>query len=99
MGTGGPHFRIRFVEYDAPNHRLWILGQRCHHGATGTIIAAAACVGLIAETAVIAKRKVSYAVTRVPAVTGGALMVGGVMMLHDWKDRALWFKRGHGSQP
>ena len=55
-------------------------------------------MGLIAETAVIARRKVTHVVTRVPAVTGGALMVGGAMMLHDWKDRALWFKRGRGSQ-
>jgi hypothetical protein len=23
----------------------------------------------------------------------------GLMMAHDWKDRALWFERGRGSQP
>jgi len=27
------------------------------------------------------------------AATGGALMV------HDWKDRSIWFQRGYGSQP
>jgi hypothetical protein len=26
-------------------------------------------------------------------VTGGALMV------HDWKDRGIWFERGRGTQP
>ena len=39
------------LEYDALRHRLWIFGQRCHHGAAGTIAAAFACAGLIAEPA------------------------------------------------
>jgi hypothetical protein len=99
MRTGGQQSRTRFVEYDGPNHRLWILGQRCHHGATGTIIAAAACVGLIAETAVLAKREVRSALMRAPVVTKGVLVLGGAMILHDWKDRAHWFERGRGSQP
>ena len=29
------------VYYDRTRRRLWIKGQRCHHGATGTILAAA----------------------------------------------------------
>ena len=36
---GGKKAGDRFVEYDATAHRLWILGQRCHHGATGSIVA------------------------------------------------------------
>ncbi len=27
--------------YDAARRRLWICGQRCHHGATGALLAAA----------------------------------------------------------
>jgi hypothetical protein len=32
----------RVVEYDAMRRRLWIFGQRCHHGAAGTLVAGAA---------------------------------------------------------
>jgi hypothetical protein len=70
----------RFVEYDAFRRRLWILGQRCHHGATGSFVAAAAVL--------IGRRRSRFAL----ALTGSALMV------HDWKDRPIWFERGHGSQ-
>ena len=79
--------RRKPVEYDALRHRLWIFGQRCHHGAAGMIAAACACAGLIAEP--------SHTVR--PAVV--ALAAGGVLMLHDWKDRSIWFERGYGSQP
>jgi hypothetical protein len=48
------------VRYDAMQRRLWISGQRCHHGATGAFLAA----------------------------------VGFVLMLHDWRDRRIWFRRG-----
>ena len=48
------------VYYDAVQRRLWISGQRCHHGATGALLAA----------------------------------FGFVLMLHDWKDRTQWFRRG-----
>jgi hypothetical protein len=81
----------KLVEYDTLRHRLWIFGQRCHHGATGTLVAAAAFLALAAETAVDpdpAPRTVFAAVA-----AGGALM-----MAHDWKDRAIWFERGRGSQ-
>jgi hypothetical protein len=79
--------RSKPVEYDVLRHRLWIFGQRCHHGAAGTIAAVCACAGLIAEP--------SHAVR--PAVL--ALAAGGALMLHDWKDRSIWFERGYGSQP
>jgi hypothetical protein len=77
------------LQYDAPRRRLWILGQRCHHGATGSLMAAAGCLGLLAA----------------PASTSGAswrtlaVAAGSAMMAHDWKDRAIWFERGYGSQP
>ncbi len=82
----------RFVEYDAIRRRLWILGQRCHHGATGSLAAALACVGIVADTAGFGafgdkRRKLALALT------------GGALMAHDWKDRAIWFERGRGTQP
>jgi hypothetical protein len=82
----------RLVEYDAIRRRLWILGQRCHHGATGSLVAALACAGIVAETAgtgALRDRRRALAL----ALTGGALMA------HDWKDRAIWFERGRGTQP
>jgi hypothetical protein len=27
-----------------------------------------------------------------------ALAAGALMMVHDWKDRSIWFERGRGSQ-
>jgi hypothetical protein len=31
----------KVLYYDGARRRLWILGQRCHHGATGALLAAA----------------------------------------------------------
>jgi len=78
--------RRKVVEYDALRRRLWILGQRCHHGAAGSIVAAAACAGLVAEPSAIS-----------PTIV--VLAAGGALMAHDWKDRSIWFERGYGSQP
>lgn len=79
------------VEYDALRRRLWIFGQRCHHGATGSVVAVIACLGLMLESAQApvpgARSKLALAVT------------GGVLMAHDWKDHAIWFERGRGTQP
>jgi hypothetical protein len=46
--------------YDRRLRRLWIRGQRLHHGTTGALLAA----------------------------------TGILLMVHDWKDRGLWFARG-----
>ena len=67
------------LHYDAVQRRLWIAGQRCHHGATGTLLATAGVVGLL--------------VLRSPALSG-MIAAGGVLMAHDWHDRAVWFARG-----
>jgi hypothetical protein len=76
----------RPVEYDAVRRRLWIFGQRCHHGATGTFVAAAACLGIALE--------------RQPTIPLASIIAtGGLLMAHDWKDRGLWFRRGYGTQP
>jgi hypothetical protein len=87
------HRPARLVEYDALRRRLWIRGQRCHHGATGALVAMGACLGLVADQ---------------PAALGpspGARamiaigVAGGVLMFHDRKDRSFWFERGRGTQP
>jgi hypothetical protein len=80
------YFSRRLVEYDALQRRLWILGQRCHHGATGSVVAVLACLGLAAERA-----------DRAPLLALAA--TGGALMAHDWKDHPLWFQPGRGSQP
>ncbi len=51
------------IHYDRVRRRLWVFGQRLHHGATGALLTFAGAVG-----------------------------VG--LMLHDWKDHAVWFSRG-----
>lgn len=76
----------RLVEYDSPSRRVWILGQRCHHGATGSLVAAAACLGMLVE------RDTRSALLALVA-TGTALMA------HDWKDHSIWFEPGRGTQP
>jgi hypothetical protein len=39
------HASSSLVEYDAIRRRVWIFGQRCHHGATGALVAGAAILG------------------------------------------------------
>jgi hypothetical protein len=74
------------IRFDSHRKRLWVMGQRCHHGATGAMLAGMAAAGLVAA--------------RMTARTTLALTAAaGLMMAHDWKDRALWFERGPGSQP
>jgi hypothetical protein len=75
----------RAIEYDAVRRRLWLFGQRCHHGATGTVLTLAA-LGCLATHRLTARGTVTLAAT------------GGFMMVHDWKDRSMWFQRGAGSE-
>jgi hypothetical protein len=91
MRAGAGHSVRKVVEYDTLTRRLWILGQRCHHGATGTVLAAAACLALISDPAPIEKPVVGSS-------SALALAAGALMMVHDWKDRSIWFERGRGSQ-
>ncbi len=93
MRFGKQALTQRMVEYDAARRRLWIAGQRCHHGATGSIVASLAAVGLVADTARLLKLGSGPRAMVALALTGGALMV------HDWKDRPIWFERGRGTQP
>ena len=79
-----PELIRRPVYYDAATRRLWIYGQRCHHGATGALLAAAGTAALAAVKA--------------PALAA-VVAAGSVLMVHDWRDRAIWFERGWGTQP
>ncbi|MBV9310159.1 MAG: hypothetical protein JOZ73_04975 [Solirubrobacterales bacterium] len=87
MEPTGANSCRRFVEYDALRRRVWIFGQRCHHGATGTVVAALACLGFVVEQPSVKPRSLLAL-----AATGGALMA------HDWKDHALWFKRERANE-
>lgn len=71
----------RLLSCDLRQRRIWVGGQRLHHGATGIAVAGAGLAGLL--------------IRRTPA--GRALaytLAGGVLMAHDWKDRGVWFRRG-----
>jgi hypothetical protein len=92
MRSDRGHSQARLVEYDALRRRLWIRGQRCHHGATGSIVAAAAALGILAAPA-----PAPRTLARGPSIL--ALAAGGALMIHDWKDRSRWFERGYGTQP
>jgi hypothetical protein len=86
MRTRIEHATSRVVEYDALRRRLWILGQRCHHGATGSLVVAAGCLGMVVE--------------RDTRSTLLALVATGTaVMAHDWKDHSIWFELGRGTQP
>ena len=82
----------KLVEYDALRRRLWIRGQRCHHGATGSVVAALACCAAMIEAARVER-------PAVPAPMVALALTGSALMAHDWKDHAIWFERGHGTQP
>jgi hypothetical protein len=85
------------IRYDAARRRLWILGQRCHHGAVGALIAG---VGgsWIAARGVISPGRATIAGARIAVQAVAVAGVGGAMMVHDRKDLAIWFERGPGSQ-
>jgi hypothetical protein len=93
MDAGAAYSVSKLVEYDALRRRLWIFGQRCHHGATGSVVAAVACAALISESDAVIRPSTWPASMLALAAAGGALL-----MAHDWKDRAMWFEPGRGSQ-
>jgi len=74
------------IYYDSARRRLWIAGQRCHHGATGALLAGVAATGLVA--------------TRLRLTgTVALLATGTVLMADDWHDRSIWFQKGWQNQP
>jgi hypothetical protein len=75
------HVQQSLLTYDGAKRRLWIGGQRCHHGATGALLTASAALGFAAA-------RWHPVRTVVLAVTGS------ILMAHDWHDRSVWFKPG-----
>jgi hypothetical protein len=75
----------RLVRIDLERRRVWIGGQRVHHGVTGIALASLAITGLVARR-LTARGGIEWA------------LVGTAMIAHDWHDRAVWFERGPGSQ-
>jgi hypothetical protein len=87
VGTRRP---ARLFEYDAHRRRRWIHGQRCHHGAGGTLVALTAVLGLLAAQAPRERQDPDSKPLLALVLAGGALMA------HDWKDHSIWFQRGRG---
>ena len=92
MRVRGRRTPARLFEYDARRRRLWIRGQRCHHGATGTLVAMTAAIGLIAVHVPQPKPASD------PKPLVALVLAGGALMAHDWKDRSMWFQRGRGTR-
>jgi hypothetical protein len=71
----------RIIGIDPAQRRIWVGGQRLHHGLTGVALATASLA--------------NFALRRSEASRAIALMLaGGVLIAHDWKDRSAWFRRG-----
>ena len=85
----------RPVEYDALERRLWILGQRCHHGATGALLAGGGMLGVALRML----RRHGPPHGGPLAATLASASAGALLMLHDWHDRGIWFQPGPGLQP
>ena len=69
------------VGYDPALRRVWVGGQRLHHGATGAAFTAAGIAGIAARRLPIRDC--------VPIA-----LIGATLMAHDWKDRGAWFRPG-----
>ena len=71
----------RIVGLDPELRRMWIGGQRLHHGLTGIAVAGAGLAQLAARRSE-ASRAIAWT------------LAGGFLMAHDWKDRSVWFRFG-----
>jgi hypothetical protein len=74
----------RLFRIDLEQRRVWIRGQRIHHGVTGVVLAGAGLAGLAARR-----------LTPLGGIEWALL--GTALMAHDWHDRSIWFQRGPGS--
>ena len=73
----------RLVGLDPVQRRLWVGGQRLHHGATGiALLSVAAAQLLVSREAQRRSRRLAW------------IVAGGALCAHDWKDRSVWFQRG-----
>jgi hypothetical protein len=71
----------RLLGLDLQRRRLWVGGQRLHHGLTGAGLAGAVLTGLVLRRSASGRRL-------------ALLIAGAALMAHDWKDRGVWFRRG-----
>jgi hypothetical protein len=71
----------QIVGLDPELRRVWVGGQRLHHGLTGIAVASAGLANLALRRSG-TNRAIVWA------------LAGGVLMAHDWKDRSAWFRRG-----
>jgi hypothetical protein len=71
----------RIVGIDPELRRVWIGGQRLHHGLTGIAVAGASLANLALRRSE-ADRAIAW------------ILAGGVLIAHDWKDRSVWFRGG-----
>jgi hypothetical protein len=71
----------RILGLDLRLRRMWVGGQRLHHGLTGVAVTTAGLTQLVAHRTA-ANRAIALA------------LLGGVLMAHDWKDRSVWLRRG-----
>ena len=94
MRKGAGYSFTKLVEYDALRRRLWIFGQRCHHGATGKRCRG----GGLPRAASPTRRRYRTPHPAPRSVLALTAAGGALMMAHDWKDRSIWFERGRGSQ-
>ena len=46
MPTTTAAYKRKPIHYDRVRRRLWIFGQRCHHGATGTFLTVWGAIGI-----------------------------------------------------
>ena len=72
----------RIVGYDPELRRMWIGGQRLHHGLTGVAVAGPGLLRLGWRRRLRRRRALVWT------------MAGGALIAHDWKDRGSWFRRG-----
>jgi hypothetical protein len=73
----------RILGWDSELRRLWIGGQRLHHGLTGIAVCSAGLTQLLLASRTGRQRGVAWT------------LAGGALIAHDWKDRAVWFRPGH----
>jgi hypothetical protein len=71
----------RVLGLDPELRRVWVGGQRLHHGLTGIAVAGAGVANLALRRSDV-NRAIAWAIA------------GGVLIAHDWQDRSVWFRRG-----
>lgn len=72
----------RLLGWDRELRRIWVGGQRLHHGLTGVAFCGAGLARLLLAGHAARNRALAWT------------LAGGALVAHDWKDRSVWFARG-----